>query len=221
MQHTITLESGEVLDLASYPLPDGIEDCTFNREQLAKAMNVSTVTITKWIDQGMPVHQRGGNGQPYEFLFSHCYAWRRWREDQDANTRKIKDDRAAQIAMMFLGDDEEADDVSRTLTAKEVREWSEAELARNRAAEQRGELVRRAQMQDVLDNILVSFRTAVMNLPDWLEQEFSLSPKQVDKAQVFCDGILDETRRQIREAEFEPADVVDLGAGKKRGDADG
>ncbi|MDF1801716.1 terminase small subunit [Thalassovita sp.] len=208
MTTSLTLDTGEVLDMSAYPLPDGYGDEVFNREQLAKAMNTSTVTISKWVDLGMPVAQRGGNGQSYEFRFSHCYAWRLWREGRDADERRARDGRASQLAMLFLGQEEEQAD--HRLTPKEVKEWSEAELIRNRASEQRGELVRAAQMQDVLDRVLVSFRNAVMNMPDWLEQEFSLSPQQVDKAQKFCDGILSEARLQVSDAGFHAPEVVAL-----------
>lgn len=205
---TITLENGEVLDLSAYPMPEGSEDEVLNRDQLARAMGTSVVTISKWVDEGMPVAQRGGNGQAYQFVYSHCRAWRLWRDGKDQQERREKDDRARQFSMEWLGDDEGRAD--QMLTPKQVKEWSEAELIRNRAAEQRGELVRSAQMQDVLDRVLVSFRTAVMNLPDWLEQEFSLSPHQVDKAQRFCDGILSEARRQISDAGFAAGDVVSI-----------
>jgi len=215
MTDTITLETGEVLDLSAYPLPEGIVDETFNRELLARAMDVSTVTITKWIDAGMPVEQRGGNGQSYAFRLSHCYAWRMWRDDRDSADRRAKEGVAAQMAMHFLGAEEE-DAPGRALSPKEVKEWSEAELIRNKAAEQRGELVRAAQVQEVLDQVLVSFRNAVMNMPDFLEQEFSLTPHQVAKAEAFCDGILSETRRQIGEAGFAPGDVVTM-SGREAG----
>lgn len=208
MSNTIKLDTGEVLDLDAYPLPDGIADDVFNRELLARAMSVSTVTISKWIDLGMPVAQRGGNGQAYEFRLSECYAWRMWREGREADQRRAKESNANQMAMMFLNETEEPERAA--LSPKEVREWSEAELIRNKAAEQRGELVRAQQVQEVFDHILASFRNAVMNLPDWLEQEFSLSPHQVDKAQRFCDGILSETRRQVSDFGFEAADVVTM-----------
>lgn len=205
MSQVIELDSGEELDLSLYPLPDGIEDETFNRDQLARAMAVSVVTITKWVDAGMPVASRGGNGQSYQFLFSHCYAWRMWREAGEAMERQAKLDSASQKAMLFINDAEEEDRPA--LSPKEVREWSEAELIRNKAAEQRGDLVRRAHVEGMLDQVMVSFRNAIMNLPDWLEQEFGLSPHQVDKAQTFCDGILDDARHTIRQGSFQTAEV--------------
>lgn len=217
MTERLELETGEVLNLSDFPLPDGFEDETFNRDELAKAMDVSTVTITRWVDSGMPVAKRGGNGQSYEFQFSHCYAWRMWREDREASDRRAKNDRAAQLSMLFRGVEEEDDDPSHGLSPKAVREWSEAELIRNKAAQQRGELVRAAHVQDVLDTILVSFRNSLSSFPDWLEQEFSLSPHQVDKAQRFCDSMLAETRRQISEAGFQSRAVTDMVGDKHHG----
>lgn len=194
--------------MSQYPLPDGVTDDVFNVENMALAMNVSTVTISKWIDQGMPVQKRGGNGQSYELRFSHCYAWRKWRESNDRAARDGAKRRAEEKAQMFFGEEEAP--INAGLTAKEVREWSEAELMRNKAALQRGELVRAAVVQTVLEDLLVSVRNAITSAPDFFEQEFSLSPAQVVKAEAYCDNLLIEIRKQISDAAFEAGDVVSI-----------
>ncbi|MBL3611465.1 hypothetical protein JMM60_22460, partial [Rhodovulum sulfidophilum] len=48
-----------------YPLPEGVEDTAMNRAQIARALDVSDNTISKWIAQGMPVLEEGGNGREY------------------------------------------------------------------------------------------------------------------------------------------------------------
>lgn len=208
MSDLITLESGDVLDLSAYPLPDGEEDRTFNIELMSVAMGRSTKTIRDWIAIGMPVKQRGGNGQSYELVFSQCYAWRKWRDQsEEAYQKSLKKD-AEQKALLFLN--EAAPAGGPRMTAKEVREWSEAELIRNKAAMQRGELVRVHLVVDMLEHLLVTVRNSVNSAPDWLEQEFSLNPTQVAKSETYFDGILEEMRHQIVVREIVPADLIAL-----------
>jgi phage terminase Nu1 subunit (DNA packaging protein) len=210
MTEMITLDSGEVIDLSHYPLPDGIEDEVYNIHLMAKAMNTSNVTVNKWIDAGMPVEHRGGNGRSYELRFSHCYAWRKWREGKDKAAATARANSAAQKAMLFVG--EEDDGGSETnLTAKEVREWSEAVILRDKAALQRGDLIKRADVQEAMENLLGTVRRAITNMPDWLEQEFSLSPRQADQAQTYADGLLDDLRLQLERQGYRSADVIDFG----------
>lgn len=219
MSEVITLEGGEALDVSAYPLPAGITDETLNMNGIAKAMHVSTVTIGRWMDLGMPVLQSGGNGRAYEFQLSHVYAWRMWREEGESREQRRKDDIAEQMAMHFLGGEEQVPDVGRNLSPRDMREYAEAEIKRNMAAEQRRELVRVHQVEAVLEDVLVAYRGAVSNLPDWLEQEFSLSPSQVEKAQRFCDAILEETRHRIARAGFRSGEVVSIDSDVEVGEA--
>lgn len=213
MSDIITLDSGEELDLSAYPLPDGVDDEVFNIELMAQAMNTSTNTISKWISSGMPVVQQGGNGRAYELSFWQCYAWRKWKDAGEAAEARIKQQSAAQKAMLFRGEDEiDQESPTAGLSAKEVREWSEAELIRNKAAMARGELVRTHDVQRMLEGLLISARNALVNAPDYLEQEFGLNARQVDKAEVYFDGVIDEMRRQIEGAGYSSGDVVSLSA---------
>lgn len=201
MSTIITLADGGVLDVARYPLPDGVIDdgTPLNRAQLAKAFAVSENTITKWLSQGMPVESTGQNGVSYEFRLSHCWAW---RQDRDASTRAAKlrgDQLAAQAALAFRNlDDDQAEDEAE-LTADDLRKWSEAEYHRNRVAEQRGDLLRADRMRPLLEDLLVAFGTAMDNLPDFAEMNFGLSPSQVAQMQDYCDQVRGEARRLIEE----------------------
>jgi len=206
MADLIELENGEVIDLQQYPLPDEV----YNIQLMAKAMHTSTVTVNKWIDAGMPVEQRGGNGRSYELRFSHCYAWRLWREQREQKETAAKASNAAQKALLFMGEDTDAGSQA-PLSAKEIRELSEAVLIRDKAALQRGELLLRSDVQELVSRLLSTFRGTVTNLPDWLEQEFSLSPRQVDRAQDYADALLDEVRLQLEQQGYQTSSVVDLG----------
>lgn len=210
MADTVKLESGEVLDLSAYPLPDGVEDMVVSQKLIAKGLNVSVVTIAKYIDDGMPVKKAGGNGVEYEFQLSHCYAWKLWRKAEAEARDKLESDNAAQLALTFLGGDDEVDASRAALSPKQMREYSEAELVRNKAAEQRGELVRVRDVQMAVEDVLSVFRGALTGLPDWMESEFSLSPSQVEKAETYCDGVLVQCRHRIADGGLNDGEVVPL-----------
>ncbi|MBK5924772.1 hypothetical protein CCR90_13540 [Rhodovulum sulfidophilum] len=90
-----------------YPLPEGVEDTAMNRAQIARALDVSDNTISKWIAQGMPVLEEGGNGREYAFSPADCYAWRRHRDAEARAAKAAADRSASQLAMAFRNLDEE------------------------------------------------------------------------------------------------------------------
>lgn len=197
MSHLITLADGSVLDAARWPLPDGMQDGVLNRAQLAVAFTVSENTITKWMQQGMPVLSAGQNGVAYEFVLSHCHAWRMQREEALRRERARGDQLAAQAALAFRNLESDQAEEEATLTAKDVSEWAEAEYKRNRAAEQRGDLIRVDRVRQAVEEMLTAVRTAVYTLPDYAEREFGLTPGQVAKMQTRCDEVLVEMRNGI------------------------
>ncbi|MDZ4392274.1 DUF1441 family protein [Cypionkella sp.] len=194
MSSILTLADGSVVDLSRFPLPEGVEDGVLNRAQLALAFNMSENTISKWVLQGMPVQSAGQNGVAYEFCLSHCWAWKQSRDEDAMAAKRRGDQLATQAALAFrnLGDDE--DDANSQMTASEVRAWAEAEYHRNRAAEQRGELMRTSRVQQAVEDMIVAFGTAMDTLPDWAELEFGLTPHQVQQLQDKADAIRQEAR---------------------------
>jgi hypothetical protein len=133
-----------------------------------------------------------------------------WREQREISEAAAKANSASQKAMLFVGEGEE-NSAEATMSAKEIREWSEAVLIRDKAALQRGELIKRADVQEAMENLLGTVRRAITNMPDWLEQEFSLSPRQADQAQTYADGLLDDLRLQLERQGYRSADVIDFG----------
>lgn len=211
MSHIITLENGGVLNVSDWPLPDGVDDGVLNRAQLARAFNVQGNTITDWIGKGMPVLSQGQNGVSYEFQLSHCYAWRQSREDRARLDRERGERLASQAAMAFRNLDEDQAEEESSLTAEDLRKWSEAEYHRNRVAEQRGDLIRADRVRASLEDIFVTFGTAMETLPDFAEMEFGLSPDQVDKMKSRCDQTLEEVRRKLDELYARPGAVIPMG----------
>ncbi len=181
--------------LRRYPLPAGQPDETVNRGQCATALGVSEPMITRYLDQGLPVLERGGNGQAYEFRLSEVFAWKMWRDAESQAVRQRADNAAQQMALLFLNDQDGP--AQNAMSPKEIREWSEAEMIRNRAAEQRGELVRRNRVEALFEEVLAEFRQQIVTLVDFAEMEFALTAPQVDKLQRRCDSTLEQARIQL------------------------
>lgn len=214
MNQIITLSDGSVLDVARWPLPDGVDDSVLlNRAQLAIAFKVSENTVTKWVGQGMPAESSGSNGLSYAFRLSHCYAWRMEREER-LRSDKVRGDQAAQqAALAFLnvsGDDEEAQSA---LTPAEMRAWAEAEYHRNRAAEQRGDLVRASVVAGLLQELLSVVRGGISALPDFAEAELGLTADATAKLQSKCDQVLIELRHTIERTSLSSGGVVAMRLG--------
>lgn len=211
MLNLVTLASGEVLDVSAWPLPAGVEDGILNRTQLARAFSVSDNTITKWIAQGMPVLTEGQNGVSYEFRLSHCYAWRQER-DQKARAEKARGDQvAAQAALAFRNLDADQEEAEGGLSADEVKKWSEAEYARNRLAEQRGDLVRADRVRAVMEEVLVIVGGSLDTLPDFMELNFSMTVEQVEKVEKRSNELRNDIRQRIEDMLRRPAIILPFG----------
>lgn len=210
MSSILTLADGSVVDLSRFPLPEGVEEGVLNRAQLALAFNMSENTISKWVLQGMPVQSAGQNGVAYEFCLSHCWAWKQSRDEDAMAAKRRGDQLATQAALAFRNLDADEDEANSQMTAAEVRAWAEAEYHRNRAAEQRGELMRTSRVQQAVEDMIVAFGTAMDTLPDWAELEFGLTPDQVQQLQDKADAIRQEAR-QICERMIGGGGVIALG----------
>lgn len=211
MLNLVTLASGEVLDVSAWPLPQGVEDGILNRAQLARAFSVSENTITKWMAQGMPVLSEGQNGVAYEFRLSHCYAWRQDR-DQKARAEKARGDQvAAQAALAFRNLDADHEEAEGGLTADEVKKWSEAEYARNRLAEQRGDLVRADRVRVLMEEVMVMVGGSLDTLPDFIELHFSPTVEQVQMVEKRSDELRAKIRSQIEDLLQRSAVIVPIG----------
>lgn len=213
MLATLTIADGSVLDLSSWPLPEGMDDSIpLNRAQLAKAFSVSENTITKWVSQGMPVMSDGQNGVAYEFRLSHCYAWRMSRDEKARAAKARGDQLAAQAALVFRNLEEDQAGAEGDLTADDLRKWSEAEYHRNRVAEQRGDLIRVDRVRAMMEDVFISFGNALDTLPDFAELNFGLTADQVAQMQTRCDAVRIEVRTKIEESLLRPGVVLPIGA---------
>ncbi|WP_428924985.1 hypothetical protein [Marinibacterium sp. SX1] len=201
------MDEFEIADLrARHPLPDGMQDSIVNRSQLALALNVSEPTVSKYLAQGLPCAEEGGNGREYAFSLADCYAWRMAR-DAAALARKREGDQAA-AAMNSLFRNLDEDEPTAGMSAKEIAEASDAEWRWQRAAEGRRELVRVSKVRELFEGALVEIRNTMIAIPDFAEMEFGLSPEQVQKIEGRCDAVLELARARLDDMLAQPGDVV-------------
>ncbi|MBL6427336.1 MAG: terminase small subunit [Maritimibacter sp.] len=186
---------------AKFPLPDHIKDTPVNRYQLAQAMDVSEPTITKWLqdlENPLPVLEVGGNGREYKFRLADCYAWRMARNDAEQLAKDEASRSAAQLALLFRNADDGTDPES-FLTARQVKDEADADYARNRAAELRGELVRASRVEELFELMIDEFKKSATTLADFCEMEFGLDPAEVEKIQRRADEVLIQSRVKFQE----------------------
>ena len=188
MQDDVDLKNVDAM-VSQFPLPDGMDDAVLNRQQMGAAMNVSENTITKYLSQGMPCESAGGNGQEYQLRLSHCYAWRRSKDEAEAALKRKGDDAARRAASLFRNLPSDLDDDA-PMTPLELRQASEAEYHYQRAAKQRGELLQVEDVRSVFERIIVDFRVTIETVVDFCELEFGLKSDEILRLQERCDDAL-------------------------------
>jgi len=144
----------------------------------------------------MPCLQEGGNGRDYEFQLGDCYAWRMARLEADRAEKARADAAAAQLALTFANDDA-LDPSEARLSPKEIREQSEAQLLRMKAAEARGDLVRAERVRGLFEEVLERVRVTLITLPDFAEREFGLPPAQVEALERRVFGAMTDLRQEL------------------------
>lgn len=194
--------------LSEFPLPDGVQDADLNQEELAAALSTTVNTVAKWIRDGMPVAQHGGNGRAYALRLSHCWAWRSARDAEMA--RRDRHNRAQIDALQasFLG--LEVENPTATLSAADRKALAEADIAHSKAAHMRRQLVPLGDVRDLLESVCKTVRDGIENMPDRLERELGLKPEQVRAAIQVGEDILNRIGDQIEEAELSDRDVAEV-----------
>ncbi|HEY4774077.1 MAG TPA: terminase small subunit [Xanthobacteraceae bacterium] len=181
----------------THPLPDGVDDAVLNRGQLARALDVSEPTLDRWIADGMPVVEGGGNGRPYKFQLSACWAWKCARDDDEMFASEQAERAVQQMRLALIGGS--VGDSERALSAKQRAELYEAEYRWMQAAQLRGELAPVKQVAEIIEEVFALIRDAVTALPDRLQRECNLKGREIERAIVACDDALAEAHRRIRD----------------------
>lgn len=193
-----------------WPLPDGVVDTPMNRAEIADYMGVSTNTIDTWIKSGMPVEQEGGNGKAYVFALAECCRWRQERDEDTARQREAAR-RAINIReQAFLNLPENSEDLG--LSARDRREMAQADLLFNQAALARRRLCRFEDVLTVMEAIMVAAREGLGALPDRVERELNLSPRQIGQLVKMTDQTLNDMVEKLKAAQLDGFDDEAEGA---------
>lgn len=180
-----------------HPLPEGVPDEVMNKEALALAFNTSLNTIDKWLTAGMPVLERGKNGQAYELQLSQCWAWKQARDDDSAK-RSAAMNMAAQAMRLALVGGESGESID-ALTPKQKREVIETQMAYEAFQKSRNELISRKDVTDLCEEIFSLIRDVLNAMPDRLEREADLDARAVERSIAICDDTMADASRRIRE----------------------
>lgn len=199
--------------LRRFPLPETILDADMNQEEIGRAFDTTVNTVSKWIRDGMPVAQVGGNGRAYVLRLSHCWAWRMAREAEADQRNRHNENQISLLRAEFLG--VEVGDQAAQLSAKERRELAEADMRWSEAQLRRRRLVQRTDMVDLLESIGKIVRDGLEGMPDRLERELDLSPAQVAVVDRIGKDILTAIADRIEEEELTGRDIDDTDIGAR------
>lgn len=199
--------------LREHPLPDGVVDADMNLEEIAQAFDTSVNTVSKWIRDGMPVAQPGGNGRAYVLRLSHCWAWRQSSEAASAARTQHNANQISMLRAEFLGI--EVDNPAAQLSAKERRELAEADMRWSEAQRRRRQLVPLTDVLDLLEALGKIVRDGIEAMPDRLERELDLGPAQVAAVKQLGDDMLNAWADRVEESELRERTVADADLGEQ------
>jgi phage terminase Nu1 subunit (DNA packaging protein) len=214
----LPLSDDEIAELvARHPLPEGVTDAVLNREELAEALAVSLNTVTSWLNDGMPAIETGRNGKAYELRLSHCFAWVEARRAQEDAARRLARNSIEQMRLALVGG--KSGDSIEALDPKTRRDIMAAQREHEQMQAARNELLRRADVRDMLDAVFAQIRDTLDIAPDRIERaEPTLPPKAVELLVGICDDLIDSTGRRIeafwrdrpeRSAQYLRGDLLD------------
>ncbi len=155
----------------------------------------------------------GTNGQAYEIDVSAGIAW---LKERDAKRVQSERDHAAQVRQLgleLLGDSSAADVSQVGISAEERRKLLEEELYAIKVAEKRGELIRKADIEATISDVLVADARRRSSFMTRLAKRVSLTREQLAAAEE----LMDFDRRQFAAAlkgltESDDADAAGGGA---------
>ncbi|MPL79257.1 hypothetical protein SDC9_25133 [bioreactor metagenome] len=191
--------------LRAHPLPATVSDADMNQEEIAQAFGTTVNTVSKWIREGMPVAQVGGNGRAYVLRLSHCWAWRKSREAEAAQRSRHNEAQISLLRAEMLG--VEIDSPAAQMSAKERRELAEADMRWSEAQRRRRQLVPLPDVLELLESLGKVVRDGLEAMPDRLERELDLSPSQVSAVARIGSDLLTAWADCIEERELRDRDV--------------
>jgi hypothetical protein len=102
-----------------------------------------------------PVVSRGKNGVAYEIDLERAVQWFKDNEEKRLQAQRERADELQQFAFDLLGADAASDQSQKGLTAAERKALYEEELLATKLAERKGELIRKASVEEALAALIV------------------------------------------------------------------
>lgn len=136
-----------------------------NQREMAHLVGVSQSTVSAWLREGMPCCHPGGRGRACVIDASAALAWLDKRGIKP-NVGRVK------AAGLEVGDGDDSDTYK---TARAKREKIEALRAELRLKQEAGELVFKADVQQVLVSAFTEVRAGLEELPANLASEIAMT----------------------------------------------
>lgn len=155
----------------------------------------------------------GTNGQAYEIDVAAGIAWLKERDAKRVASERSHAEQVRQLGLELLGADAAADVGQAGLSIDERRKLLEEEYTAIKVAEKRGELIRKADVEAAISDVLVADAQRRASFMTRLAKRVSLSREQLAAAEE----LIDFDRRQFAAAlkgltESDDADAAGGGA---------
>lgn len=167
-----------------------------NLQELAELVGISEVSLRKMIrehgqgEDPFPVEEYGRNGVAYNFDADKVAAWfARHREAEEAERRARAED-LKQLRFELFG--EPVSETRPGLSAAEREKELQAELLALRLGQQRGELVRAAELEAVIADALGRLRKRIGAIPEELVRERGVDRALLGDLRAAVDRALDD-----------------------------
>lgn len=179
-----------------------VEPVYLNRAELASAFKTTPPTVDRWVGQGCPVNQRGGNGREYRFVLGDVAAWR----GEVAEVERVTE--AAKLAAIEAQQKQldlahgSFDDPGMSLPPRMRAEYYRGEQMRIDLALRRGELVEGRDVEVVFERVFTMLADRLQSLPDALERQCNLSPEVVTEIVQAVDDWQAELARDLTDSDI-------------------
>lgn len=151
-----------------------------NKAEVAAFFDVSLTTVHSWIRRGCPVIQDGGRGVSWELDLLAVMQWR------------------------YLPEDVEDDEFNpERLPPKDRKDWYDGEKRRREIQESDRELIPAHKYDTELSRAIKIMAAGLETLPDVLERDAGLQPKQLEPVFRVVDGLRETLYQSL--ANQEPA----------------
>lgn len=157
-----------------------------NRSQLAEVMGVTMATITAWVQRGMPVVERGGQGKQWAFDTADCI---RWKVEQAVGEVLDPDGTGVPKA---------AGSAFEIARARKMQ--ADAEAAEIKLEELRRRVVAVDEAVRIANDVFGAVRAKLLGLPTKLATKLAAATSRDDAKTILTDGVNDALEELVFDA---------------------